>query len=74
MDVLVCVNKIWDERFTLGEMYAFERELQGRHPGSNNVRAKIRRQLQMLRDRGLLEFEGRGVYVKKTRDQHISVI
>ena len=74
MDVLACVNKIRDERFTLGEMYAFERELQGRHPGNNNVRAKIRQQLQMLRDRGLLEFEGRGVYVKKTRDRHTSVI
>ena len=67
MDVLACVNKIRDERFTLGEMYAFEPELQVRHPGNNNVRAKIRQQLQLLRDRGLLEFEGRGVYVKKAR-------
>ena len=65
MDVLACVNKIQGGRFTLGEMYAFETELQARHPGNNNVRAKIRQQLQLLRDRGLLEFEGRGVYVKK---------
>ena len=67
MDVLACVNKIRDERFTLSEMYGFEAELQVRHPGNNNVRAKIRQQLQLLRDRGLLEFEGRGVYVKKAR-------
>ena len=67
MDVLACVNKIPDERFTLSEMYGFEAELQVRHPGNNNVRAKIRQQLQLLRDRGLLEFEGRGVYVKKAR-------
>lgn len=67
MDVLACVNTIRNERFTLGEMYAFEPELQTRHPGNNNVRAKIRQQLQLLRDRGLLEFKGRGVYVKMTR-------
>ena len=67
MIVLACVNKIPDERFTLSEMYGFEAELQVRHPGNNNVRAKIRQQLQLLRDRGLLEFEGRGVYVKKVR-------
>ena len=67
MDVLTCVNKIPHEPFTLSEIYGFEAELQVRHTGNNNVRAKIRQQLQLLRDRGLLEFEGRGVYVKKAR-------
>lgn len=32
------------------------------YPGNNNVRPKIRQQLQVLRDRGWLEFNGRGVY------------
>ena len=67
MDVLTCVNKIRDDRFTLGEMYGFEEELQTKHHGNNNIRAKIRQQLQLLRDIGLLEFEGRGVYIKKAR-------
>ena len=67
MDVLACVNKIRDDRFTLGEMYGFEEELQTKHHGNNNIRAKIRQQLQLLRDIGLLEFEGRGVYIKKAR-------
>jgi hypothetical protein len=32
------------------------------YPGNRNVRPKIRQQLQMLRDRGWLEFTGRGRY------------
>ncbi len=65
MDVLSCVNRIRDDRFSLGEIYSYEAELRARHPKNSNIRAKIRQQLQLLRDRGVLEFEGRGLYVKK---------
>lgn len=62
LDVLVCVDRIKKEEFTLDEVYAFEEYLQARHPLNNNVKPKIRQQLQFLRDRGLIEFVGRGRY------------
>lgn len=64
MDVLSCVNKISTEQFTLKEVYAFEKVLFQKHPGNNNIRAKIRQQLQILRDKGFVEFLSRGVYRK----------
>lgn len=64
MDVLNCVNKIPKETFTLGEIYEFENVLCQNHPKNNNVRPKIRQQLQVLRDRGVLEFMGAGTYRK----------
>ena len=38
--------------------------LQARHPQNNNIRPKIRQQLQVLRDKGVIEFLGRGLYRK----------
>lgn len=48
--------------FTLAEVYAFEARLAAMYPGNNNVRPKIRQQLQVLRDAGWLEFLGGGRY------------
>jgi type II restriction enzyme len=48
--------------FTLADMYRFERRLNGMHRRNRNVRPKIRQQLQVLRDRGLLDFVGKGKY------------
>ena len=62
LDVLLCVERIKKEEFTLDEVYAFESYLQAKHPLNNNVKPKIRQQLQFLRDRGLIEFVGRGRY------------
>ncbi len=64
VDVLQCINAIQKREFELGEVYAFERELQIRHPLNNNIRAKIRQQLQLLRDKGFVEFLGNGHYRK----------
>ena len=36
--------------------------LQAKYPLNRNVRAKIRQQLQILRDKGLVRFVGRGRY------------
>jgi len=41
---------------------ALEDRLKAIYPGNNNVRAKIRQQLQVLRDQGYLSFVGRGRY------------
>lgn len=48
--------------FTLSDVYAHEAALAALYPGNHNVRPKIRQQLQVLRDRGWLEFNGRGTY------------
>ena len=46
--------------FTTSEVYAFTRELERLHPDNRHVRDKIRQQLQVLRDAGLLLHIGRG--------------
>lgn len=38
--------------------------LRNQYPANNNIEAKIRQQLQELRDLGLVKFEGNGVYQK----------
>jgi Dam-replacing HTH domain len=45
--------------FSNEDVYAFERELEALHPGNRHIRDKIRQQLQVLRDRGLLVHVGR---------------
>lgn len=64
MDILNCVNKLPKQLFTLSEMYVFEDELHIKHPQNNNIRAKIRQQLQFLRNIGFIEFLGNGRYRK----------
>jgi len=61
-DVLLCVERIGQVEFTLGDVYKFENYLGELHPENNNVKPKIRQQLQVLRDAGILEFLGRGQY------------
>ena len=63
MDVLQCVDKL-GEYFSLDEMYNFIPLLQTKHPNNHFVDAKIRQQLQMLRDKGFLEFTHGGHYRK----------
>ena len=64
LDVLNCVNMIEETTFTLEQMYRFEEMLAIKHPDNHHVKDKIRQQLQMLRDNGIIEFIGRGHYRK----------
>lgn len=64
LDVLNCVNTIEDKDFTLDQIYRFEELLAAKHPDNHHVKDKIRQQLQMLRDYGIIEFTGRGHYRK----------
>lgn len=64
MDTLSCVERLPDEYFSLDDMYAFINELQAKHPQNLHVSDKIRQQLQYLRDKGYIEFLGRGHYRK----------
>jgi type II restriction enzyme len=62
IEVMKCAEGLGRESFELADMYGFEDRLSALYPGNNNVRPKIRQQLQVLRDRGWLEFLGRGRY------------
>lgn len=64
LDILKCVNKINSQEFCLQDIYDFEAELALNHPNNNNIKPKIRQQLQLLRDKGFIEFLGNGRYIK----------
>lgn len=64
LDILNCINKIESRDFTLEQMYQFVPMLEIKHPENRHVRDKIRQQLQILRDKGIIEFKGRGRYKK----------
>ena len=67
-DVLNCVNLISKLQFTLSDVYMFENNLQLMHPNNHNIQAKIRQQLQRLRDAKFIEFLGDGNYRKLKSD------
>jgi len=60
-DILTCVERL-PSTFKLDDMYAFEDELGKKHRDNHNIRPKIRQQLQVLRDLGLVNFVSPGVY------------
>jgi type II restriction enzyme len=64
LDILNCINKIESKDFTLNQVYQFEEMLATKHPKNHHVKDKIRQQLQVLRDKGIIEFNGRGHYRK----------
>lgn len=61
-EILKRVERLGQQEFELEDVYAFERDLARVFPRNRFIRPKIRQQLQVLRDRGLLEFLGRGRY------------
>lgn len=62
LDVMMCVDKLGRKDFSLDEVYAFENDLSKKHPDNRHIKDKIRQQLQVLRDKGYLEFTSRGNY------------
>ena len=64
LDVLNCVNKIKTDEFSLQDVYKYADFLKEKHFKNRNIDAKIRQQLQFLRDKGFIEFIGRGKYRK----------
>ena len=62
LDVLRIVQLLDGPEFMLNDVYTYEHRLQALHPDNRNVRPKIRQQLQVLRDLGMLRFLGRGKY------------
>jgi type II restriction enzyme len=62
IEVMKCVEAIGRHEFDIDDIYVFEAHLGRLYPGNQNVKPKIRQQLQYLRDRGYLDFVSRGRY------------
>jgi type II restriction enzyme len=54
LDVLNIVRRLGKPEFTNDDVYSHDRELEQLHPDNRHVKDKIRQQLQVLRDTGLL--------------------
>ena len=50
--------------FSLSDIYRYFAILQKKHMYNHNIEAKIRQQLQILRDKKFIEFTARGEYKK----------
>lgn len=64
LEIMNCIDLIKKDTFTLDEVYKFEQKLKLKYPNNNYIKDKIRQQLQLLRDKGIIEFVGRGRYKK----------
>jgi phosphatidylserine/phosphatidylglycerophosphate/cardiolipin synthase-like enzyme len=64
LEVFKRLNKIQSKTFSLNDIYKFKAELKSIYPDNTEIEAKIRQQLQFLRNLGLLEFFGKGDYKK----------
>ena len=62
LDVLNAIRSLNRPEFTLADAYTLEAGLARLHPKNRHVRDKIRQQLQILRDLGLLTFLSSGRY------------
>jgi type II restriction enzyme len=62
LDVLTAVRSLNKPEFTNTDAYSLSPQLEKLHPNNRNVQAKIRQQLQNLRDAGLLEHMARGTW------------
>lgn len=62
VEVMNCVERLGQSTFSLDDVYVFEAYLASLYLDNNNVRPKIRQQLQVLRDNGYVRFLGKGKY------------
>ena len=62
LDVLNVIRRLGKTEFTTADAYVFTRELEKLHPDNRHIKDKIRQQLQVLRDAGLLLHIERGVW------------
>jgi type II restriction enzyme len=62
LDVLNLVRSLHKQNFSLSDAYSLEPHLASLHPANRHIRDKIRQQLQLLRDLGLLTFLAPGQY------------
>ena len=62
LKVMKCIEQVGRENFSLDDIYSFEDELRQAYPDNRHIRPKIRQQLQVLRDKGFVNFLGNGGY------------
>jgi type II restriction enzyme len=62
LSVMKCIEQIQTSTFSIEDVYRFERQLMAAYPANKHIREKIRQKLQVLRDKGYLEFLGGGKY------------
>ncbi len=62
LDIMRCIESTGKKEFVLDDLYSYEKELSVLHPNNAHIKAKIRQQLQLLRDRGYLDFTAKGMY------------
>lgn len=62
LNVLQAVQSLNKKDFSLSDVYVYEDQLGRLHPRNAHIRPKIRQQLQVLRDMGLVQFLGGGEY------------
>lgn len=64
-EVARVIENIESVEFTLANIYKFERKFADLFPNNKHIKPKIRQQLQILRDEGLIEFvDNRGRFRK----------
>lgn len=64
IEVLKVIDEIPNQEFKLSDVYKFENVFQEIFPNNNFVKDKLRQQLQVLRDKEILQFLGNGNYKK----------
>jgi type II restriction enzyme len=62
LSVMSCIEKIGQSTFKIEEVYRYEDDLKAMYPLNRHIKEKIRQKLQILRDKGFLEFLGNGTY------------
>jgi type II restriction enzyme len=68
IEVMKCVEALGKPEFQLEDVYAYEKHLSQLYPDNQNVKPKIRQQLQFLRDRDYLDFVSRGYYRLRSKE------
>ena len=56
LDTMKCIDKIPDKEFSLRQLYAFEPELSQKYTNNEHIKDKLRQQLQLLRDKWIIQF------------------
>lgn len=64
--LLNLLHRLPSRDFALADVYKFDSELQKLFPNNKHIRPKVRQQLQVLRDAGLISFNGGGRYERTT--------
>ena len=64
IEILNVIDKIPFQEFKLADVYLFENYFKEKFPDNNFIKDKIRQQLQVLRDKGIIEFKGNSSYKK----------